>query len=283
MEENQSPPTQPNPQPEQNPTTEQQESQAPQSLPLQSDTQPPKKPNKIIISIVVFIAITILINVPIPSYVSGNKANCLLIENCPKAGLSFGPSLVQRILKRSPSGQSTENSSTKTPTPPLSQTPQTENTQTANWKTYRNEDLGVEFRYPPNWSLVNDKVMPTSYVERCRNVGKEEKDFNGCLWLGSVEVAENPFSYYGSGSGILTTKSIDNFPQEKIGDQLFYNLNNTFEAVGDNYYFTLGPDQKYYQIVYWERYPADPYQSYAYDENLQRTIREILSTFKFIE
>ena len=151
------------------------------------------------------------------------------------------------------------------------------------WQTYRNSEFGFQFEYPPDWSLVGEIVMPTSYVERCGNVMNRDKNYDGCLWLGSVAISENPFSSVSAETETMTKKFIEDFPQERIGNRLFYVFYGTFEAVGTNVYFTKGSDQKYYRVVYWERYPIDPYQNYNSDENLQRIIRQILATFRFVD
>ncbi|MBP7060922.1 MAG: hypothetical protein KBA91_03015 [Candidatus Moranbacteria bacterium] len=39
------------------------------------------------------------------------------------------------------------------PVEEVSEASKTENLDTSNWKTYRNEKLGFQFQYPPNWVL----------------------------------------------------------------------------------------------------------------------------------
>lgn len=51
--------------------------------------------------------------------------------------------------------------STSTPFPTSTPLPSPTPDPTANWKAYKNENYGFEFKYPNNWFLENTKVCPS--------------------------------------------------------------------------------------------------------------------------
>ena len=97
------------------------------------------------------IALAILF-IPIPYYVSG-QPTCLLVEDCPKQGLNWGPSYFERIKNKLT--KKAVNSAKTTPTP--IQTPDNNNNEvdTYDWNVYRNEKYGFVFKYPN--TMINRK------------------------------------------------------------------------------------------------------------------------------
>ena len=72
-------------------------------------------------------------------------------------------------LSQSPSIVSPRVASLPTPTP----TSQRSLPDTANWKIYKNEEYGLEFKYPPDWTIQVERNIDIEGVLERINIGKE--------------------------------------------------------------------------------------------------------------
>jgi len=86
--------------------------------------------------------------------------------------IAINTDLVKRIKKES------------TPAPsPTTQQPSPTSDETANWMTYRNQDLGFEFKYPKEWIVANE-ICPDYSSDDLIILGNKDND---CFAYGSLE------------------------------------------------------------------------------------------------
>lgn len=129
--------------------------------------------------------------------------------------------------------------------------------ETADWKTYRNEEYGFEVRYPNSWSEVNGSfysyLTPEAALEgespyslRIRVLEKATENQEA----GPVECIKNLINY-----------KVNNFPAQRYTDSCDYSEPTWFKVFLDN------------KIITGTNYSGD--SDYV-------IIDQILSTFRFI-
>ena len=79
---------------------------------------------------------------PIPSYSSG--ANCLLVDDCPKSGFNWNPSLFQQLT--TPSNIVVDDFEK-----PKREMEKERNKSITDWTTYKDETFEYQIQYPSSW------------------------------------------------------------------------------------------------------------------------------------
>ena len=123
---------------------------------------------------ILFIILAVLF-IPIPFYISSDKAVCLGIDICPKQGWNFGPSLWQKISID----------------------------KTANWKTYTNKKHNYLLKYPQDWEV---KWL-------AGDVGSTIDDADLIELSSSIE-QDHTFEVVSLKSGVFTSWSIEEFSKQ---------------------------------------------------------------------
>jgi len=110
---------------------------------------------KTIIFVAILIGIFLLLFItPIPYYQS-EEVSCKPGQtNCPRIGWHWNKSLYQSFMNYIQYSSRSQISQVDTPTPTPSPTETPAEGDTANWKTYTNSTIGVEFKYPPDWKIT---------------------------------------------------------------------------------------------------------------------------------
>ena len=166
--------------------------------------------------------------------------------------------------------------------PKLSPTPvQTDEVGTSNWKTYRNEEYGLEIKYPPEWNIKENRL--------------DEKDNYPTIYLYNNEK--------GVGIRPIEWEQGDTF-DEKAQFDYDYNIGSTSTGVGgyDPYETKVVKSSFGKGIKYDTNFKAEKSEGtltwiyYALEENRMLKIsstsfnssneteyNQILSTFEFIE
>jgi hypothetical protein len=139
------------------------------------------------------------------------------------------------------------------------------NSETADWKTYRNEELGFEFKYPENW--VIEKT--SNYISFCST---KYLDANECVILRTYDNPSNLSlrDFVGNNAEELMINLEDSFgEQEKIinGRSVFY-----FEepAIGTLSNYFISANQR---ILH--------FQASDYEYETDKVCEKIISIFKF--
>jgi len=141
-----------------------------------------------------------------------------------------------------------------------------------NWKTYTNTKYSFQLKYPKDWSVVSDHILPLALVSKCANM-KIETD-TGCAALIFSGSYDGKFTFFGSGTGEPTTVAISEARGKKLGDTEYKVIHNEFEGVGDNDYFVKIGENKYLGFAYSQRYDGNR-------EKNEATALQILGTLKF--
>lgn len=136
----------------------------------------------------------------------------------------------------------------------------TEGTRSANWKTYTDRDVGLEFKYPPIFSLNEDTSNATQFIVYFK---QGTKDFRLDRFIASAQ-NEAPFNRT-SITKILNGVTWKVVPPEKTSQ---YCDAGNCSKTAPTYY------------VYRNNYR---YSFTYYSDDLQSTIEQILSTFKFLD
>lgn len=193
------------------------------------------------------------------------------------------------------------------------QTPQ--QTDTTNWKTYRNEEYGFEFKYPENFAVGKYKPETLPNAEETRKifeqVGYSSKEIDEKLspFKNSVVLVEKSIAIYfndiqvipvGRGFGItiklntgengkfLLDSAIKLFEAKdrqelKIDSFTITKLPGYPGPYGDSvfYYVLKANDDLVIEFSGFKKYPKGPeFQKPETDTDYDETIEEILSTFK---
>ena len=90
--------------------------------------------------VIILILGALILTLPFPYYIPGDKVQCIMAENCPNPGWNLGPSLLKRYLDRPTSSLPSEESYISSP--PLN--------PNSDWNTYTNEEYGFETKYHPD-------------------------------------------------------------------------------------------------------------------------------------
>jgi len=164
-------------------------------------------------------------------------------------------------------------SPTPTRDPGLAPEPVPLSVVTANWKTYTNKEMGIEFRYPSDYSITNESIRP--YLNRNIGWGYNNTSVQdckgGCPAIDTTEKtilggkpATKIMGYLGGDGG--------NIPQKYITYEVFNGI-KYFDISIQTLPFVLTGDEasKYKDLsVVQEITPEN-----------QTTFNQILSTFKF--
>jgi len=151
--------------------------------------------------------------------------------------------------------------------------------ETANWKTYRNEEYGFEFKYPANWGSVSDS--PDAIVYRSDSTVifnppefKEQYLAAGYPFL-ELRIKGNPAKlgledfYFSSVKEYWTKEEF----KEKI-------IVNQIQTV--TYYQFPTPQGELLTIIPLESAFVE-FSHHTYTDWAVRTFNQMLSTFRFIE
>lgn len=157
-----------------------------------------------------------------------------------------------------------------TPTPILTATPSATD-PTVNWKTYKNQSIGFQLKYPDNYQLLSESPAIT---------------------FGFGIGSEKPFPYL-TISPTLTdfstykTCSTDNAPpclDNNYGSQTKAIESMTLNAIqAQSIYFMKGTVDSNYRAVQFISPKNLRLEMYISGGGLDRTFSQILSTFKFLE
>lgn len=154
---------------------------------------------------------------------------------------------------------------------------QTNSTSTADWLTYRNEELGFEFKYPREWFWDDTNKTLTNYSQ-------EEADLNGGIFISSfikIQIDTNPLNSENEKSILDCAKSdeettIIECENVYINNFKFKKTISHFETLTKGYgasFITI----KNNNIYYLSGYLGDD------DYNQMSQIESIFNTFKFLK
>ncbi|OGY27544.1 MAG: hypothetical protein A2Z42_03035 [Candidatus Woykebacteria bacterium RBG_19FT_COMBO_43_10] len=182
--------------------------------------------------------------------------------------------------------------STKLPTQTSTSATSAEKDETANWKTYKNEKIGITFNYPNNWTLVktwqSDQagLTVTSYFSY---LNLAPQDYNGVLILINITLFENPKDLsaeeYEKKLEKETNIDWDLYnPSDKqlsteLGEDAFYRENGFCEPSPCDIYTLIYHNKG--KIVRLSSFKKSPSEGKI--PNQKRTFDQILSTFKFLD
>lgn len=153
-----------------------------------------------------------------------------------------------------------------TPIPTLTSTPTPTSDVTANWKTYRNNELSFEFKYPNDWLLNEDDQNNRVTISSVETVQKEEERIRMCY-------DDDP-----------TTKCIS----EGVGFDIIFELESSEIAVdhgtvsfGDNLFIKYEAMGLFSETHYKLDHNGKIYDFAILTVVGTSNIGQILSTFKF--
>lgn len=169
-----------------------------------------------------------------------------------------------------------------TPTPDLYT--ESSRSATANWRTYRNIELGVSFKYPNDYKLANGYFYPVDSKLEYRNekigafhVGtKNKQDPNRCNYFNKDEDQE--IEYKAEDTMLITSNPL-----------LINGMQGIRETLESLFTYDIGGDGKLYVTNYCLNHGDKEFtlSLYGYDREPypsdQETFDQILSTFQFTD
>lgn len=210
---------------------------------------------------------------PVPPEVSGSKSSpifaiALTVLLIAIIGLG-GYFLYTKYLGGSANKQATNETATIAPVVPIA-TPD----PTADWKTYTNTKMGIEFKYPNTWSLLNDSHVssaPSFDTGVKSQTKKGDGDEN--LINYTFEFQKDSLENYKTWKLYDTTKNLGlenisgiSFEKYILAD-MYYSLDYIYEASDNGIY----------------RFTVFPYEQNNMPTKLTETVNMVLSTFSFVE
>jgi len=149
--------------------------------------------------------------------------------------------------------------------------------ETANWKTYKNEDYGYELRYPTDWNITVE--APDYYcLSKDSCVGGAERIYSiSSIRFGGLRiiVLNNPsmLSTQAWINKYINTKTASSVTETEIGGEKGIRIIFTNGAINNVSYVVKGP------VVY----SISMSYSGPGEENLKKILDQILSTIRFVE
>jgi len=138
----------------------------------------------------------------------------------------------------------------------------------ANWKTYRNEEYGFEFRYPLEWMFVGpSRLEPNNNYKQLLAIGPSQTNVKLSLGIVNRNLNETPDLIFLIHDAKFFLESIQNIGIHGTEAKELIIQN---KAVGDTFVDVLIPMGSK-TVELWVA------------QNNKNTLDQILSTFKFIE
>ena len=157
--------------------------------------------------------------------------------------------------------------------------------ETANWKTYQNEEYGFEIKYPNDWEIVGCNIGDPSPALRCFTIQKGS--WEGTGYVGTVYITLLKSSAYESSKKPPSAKIVPGSFTEKnisVGSQsiteysyiipnvvIGWSGSDHIIATVTTYYFAILFNQKVYQVS----------GSAVEGTQTENDLNQIISTFKF--
>lgn len=163
-------------------------------------------------------------------------------------------------------------------------TPTISSIDTSDWKTYRNDEYGFEFKYPVNQFILSTKNTDGDYFRRS---GVNDPFYRVSLRFAVSD--EGPCDHYGiSGVNENSAKKL-----VLANGTPFYRFKNTATELNtcfgpgcisiESLYLTLWKSQCYFVVFLTEAHSLNHSDIETAFEQLDIVVQNILSTFKFIK